>query len=54
MITKTDLDKIDKSGMYKIYDSWPEIAEENYNRIVEKNNFEKPTHIIYLFYQDLF
>ena len=47
MITKTDLDKIDKSGMYKIYDSWPEIAEENYNRIVEKNNFEKPTHIIF-------
>jgi glucose/mannose-6-phosphate isomerase len=47
MITKTDLDKIDKSGMYKIYDSWPEIAEENYNRIVEKNNFQKPTHIIF-------
>ena len=47
MITKADLDKIDKSGMYKIYDSWPEIAEENYNRIVEKNNFKKPTHIIF-------
>ena len=47
MITKTDLDKIDKSGMYKIYDSWPEIAEENYNEIIEKNNFQKPKHIIF-------
>jgi glucose/mannose-6-phosphate isomerase len=47
MIDKMDLDKIDKSGMYKIYDSWPEIAEENYNEIIEKNNFQKPKHIIF-------
>ena len=47
MIDKIDLDKIDKSGMYKIYDSWPEMAEENYNEIIEKNNFQKPTHIIF-------
>ena len=47
MIDQINLDKIDKSGMYKIYDSWPEIAEENYSRIVEKNNFQKPTHIIF-------
>ena len=42
MIKKTDMDKIDKSGMYKIYDSWPELAEESYNRIGKKNNFGKP------------
>jgi len=47
MIDKIDLDKIDKSGMYKIYDSWPEMAEDNYNEIIEKNNFQKPTHIIF-------
>ena len=47
MIDKIDLDKIDKSGMYKIYDSWPEMAEENYNEIIEKNNFQKSTHIIF-------
>jgi glucose/mannose-6-phosphate isomerase len=47
MITKTDLDKIDKSGMYKIYDSWPEIAEESYNRVGKKNKFDKPSHIIF-------
>ena len=47
MIDEINLDKIDKSGMYKIYDSWPEIAEENYSRIVKKNNFQKPTHIIF-------
>ena len=33
MIQQEELDKIDKSGMYKIYDSWPEIAEESYNRV---------------------
>ena len=47
MIDEINLDKIDKSGMYKIYDSWPEIAEENYSRMVKKNNFQKPTHIIF-------
>ena len=47
MITKTDLDKIDKSGMYKIYDSWPEIAEENYSRVGGGNKFDKPSHIIF-------
>ena len=47
MIEKIDLDKIDKSGMYKIYDSWPEIAEENYNRVKKKNNLDKPSHIIF-------
>ena len=29
MIDQIELDKIDASGMYKIYDSWPEIAEKN-------------------------
>ncbi len=48
MIKKIDLDKIDKSGMYKIYDSWPELAEESYNRIGKKNNFGKPSHIIFV------
>jgi glucose/mannose-6-phosphate isomerase len=48
MIQKEELDKIDKSGMYKIYDSWPEIAEESYNRIGKQNNFEKPSHIVFV------
>lgn len=47
MIDQTELDKIDTSGMYKIYDSWPEIAEESYKRIGKQNNFEKPSHIIF-------
>jgi len=47
MIDKIELDKIDVSGMYKIYDSWPEIAEESYNRIESKNDFEKPSHIVF-------
>jgi len=47
MIEKEDLDKIDKSGMYKIYDSWPELAEESYNRVGKQNNFENSSHIIF-------
>jgi|TARA_B110001454_G_scaffold174093_1_gene165502 glucose/mannose-6-phosphate isomerase len=47
MIDKIELDKIDASGMYKIYDSWPEIAEESYNRIEKKNYWDKPSHIIF-------
>jgi len=48
MIQQKDLDKIDKSGMYKIYDSWPEIAEETYyNRCVRQNDIEKTSHIIF-------
>ena len=47
MIDKIELDKIDASGMYKIYDSWPEIAEKSYNRIESKNDFERPSHIVF-------
>ena len=47
MIDEIELDKIDASGMYKIYDSWPEIAEKSYNRIESKNDFERPSHIVF-------
>jgi len=47
MIEKIELEKIDSSGMHKIYDSWPEIAEENYNRVIKNINFKKPSHIIF-------
>lgn len=47
MIDQIELDKIDASGMYKIYDSWPEIAEENYSRVRKSNNFGKSSHIVF-------
>jgi len=47
MIQQKDLDEVDASGMYKIYDSWPKMAEENYNRTTKKNQIEKPSHIIF-------
>jgi glucose/mannose-6-phosphate isomerase len=47
MIDQVELDRIDASGMYKIYDSWPEIAEDNFNRIKKINDFEKPSHIVF-------
>ena len=30
MITLSDLEKYDPSGMHKIYDQWPEIAKKAY------------------------
>lgn len=35
MITKHDLDRIDTQGMYKVYDRWPELAEQGYNSDLE-------------------
>lgn len=46
MIKKTDLDKIDNSKMYKVYDSWPEIAEENFN-LGNSQEMKIPKHIIF-------
>ena len=40
------MDKIDNSKMHKVYDSWPEIAEENYN-FGDSLDLEIPKHIIF-------
>lgn len=47
MITKSDLNTIDKSGMYQIYDSWPEIAEDAYNTNLDSEYFKDIDHIVF-------
>ena len=39
--------KIDSSGMYKIYDKWPEIGEEQYNSNLELIENSNPNHIVF-------
>ncbi len=39
MITSSDLEKYDPSGMHKIYDQWSEIAKKSY-----ESNYESLTH----------
>jgi len=41
------LKKYDPSGMHKIYDEWPEIAEKSYNSSLELVNFDAIDSIIF-------
>lgn len=47
MITKIDLDIVDKSGMYKIYDKWPVIARDSFESIQKPVCFENIEHVIF-------
>ena len=47
MITKYDLETIDKSEMYKIYDKWSEIAKNSYEFDWEPLKYHKVDHIVF-------
>ena len=47
MINLSDLEKIDFSGMYKIYDQWPEIAEKAFSENFESIKLTNIDHIIF-------
>jgi len=47
MIEYKDLEKNDVSGMYKIYDKWPKIADEVFRTDFRKMEFENIDHIIF-------
>ena len=42
-----ELEKIDDSGMYKIYDKWPEIAKESYNTEINEFDVKDIDHIVF-------
>ena len=48
MITHYALEKYDKSGMYKIYDSWPELAEKFYNTNYDTVDFKEIDHVVFV------
>jgi len=47
LIDKTVLSKYDKSGMYKVYDMWPEISRNAYNANYESVNFTNVDNIVF-------
>lgn len=47
MLNKETLDKYDPKGMYKVYDRWPEIAQESYISELEPVDFHDIDHVIF-------
>lgn len=41
------LKKIDSKGMFKIYDRWPELAKESYEKDYEKAGYEGIDHVVF-------
>jgi glucose/mannose-6-phosphate isomerase len=47
MITISDLEKHDPSGMHKIYDQWPRIARDSYESDLIPVNFDGIRHMVF-------
>ena len=47
LLTLEQLKKIDKKGMYKIYDDWPKIARESFNSQIDEVIFDNIKHIVF-------
>ena len=47
MITKLDLQNIDKKEMYKVYDKWSEIAKNTYEENWKSLEYENIDHIVF-------
>ena len=47
MLKYSDLEKNDPSGMYKVYDKWPQIAKESYESDIKSVDFNDIDHIVF-------
>jgi len=47
MITLSDVEKCDSSGIYKVYDEWPQIAKKAYELDFEKVSYDEIDHIVF-------
>jgi len=43
----SDLEKIDTENMFKIYDSWPEIAAESFEKKIERLDVKDIDHVVF-------
>lgn len=47
LLSPSILDKYDPKGMYKVYDSWPEIARYSYDSDLEIADFKNIDHVVF-------
>jgi len=47
MLNISTMNKIDTSGMYKIYDEWPELARNSYNKKSVVVDYQNIDHIVF-------
>ena len=47
MLNQSELDEFDTKGMFKIYDKWPELAHEFYQKRNESVNYNNIDHIAF-------
>ena len=47
MLDYSQIEKYDPSGMYKIYDQWPQIGKDAYNSDLEPVDFRNIDHIVF-------
>ena len=43
----SDIRRYDSEKMYETYEKWPEIAEENYQKVLPKTQFRNVNHIVF-------
>ena len=47
MLDIETMDKIDRQGMYKIYDNWAQIAQDTYESNLEPVDFKNIDHVVF-------
>jgi len=47
LIDRESLEKYDTTGMYKVYDKWPQIARDAYQSNLEPIEFKNIEHIVF-------
>lgn len=47
MLDIATMDRVDKQGMYKIYDKWPQIARESYDSVCDPIDYKDVDHIVF-------
>ena len=43
----SDIQRYDSKKMYEVYEKWPEISQENYNKDLPKIQFKNIDHIVF-------
>jgi glucose/mannose-6-phosphate isomerase len=47
LLNISKMDKIDREGMYKVYDMWPQIAKESYSLVDDPIDYKNIDHIVF-------